>query len=52
MVNYGEMNYVHFILACSGVYCTQQNVQIIPSPFTVLAWKSTSNLSEIFKSSC
>ena len=39
------MKYVSFILACSGEYCTQQNVQINP-PYL----KSTSDLSKIFKS--
>ena len=37
------MKYVSFILACSGEYCTQQNVQ---ANFR----KSTSDLSKIFKS--
>ena len=32
------MKYVRFILACSGEYCTQQNVQVNP-PY----------MSEIFK---
>ena len=39
------MKYVRFILACSGEYCTQQNVQVNPPYLKIYL-----DLSKIFKS--